>query len=82
MAGIALTALELIGFISGVSMFASLPSIISITCHSGASISLAYLVLDTWDCRLYWWVFGLTSVLPALVEVGVMINVLMLKKNV
>ncbi|KAK8394138.1 hypothetical protein O3P69_006376 [Scylla paramamosain] len=80
-AGIALTALELIGFISGVSMFASLPSIISITCHSGASISLAYLVLDTWDCRLYWWVFGLTSVLPALVEVGVMINVLMLKKN-
>ncbi|XP_045125634.1 transmembrane protein 107-like [Portunus trituberculatus] len=81
-AGIALTALELIGFITGVSMFASLPSIVSIACHSGASVSLAYLVLDSWDCQLYWWVFALTSVLPALVEVGVMVNVLMLKKNV
>ena len=30
MAGIALTALELIGFITGVSMFASLPSIVCI----------------------------------------------------
>ncbi|MPC26726.1 Transmembrane protein 107 [Portunus trituberculatus] len=69
-AGIALTALELIGFIT------------AIACHSGASVSLAYLVLDSWDCQLYWWVFALTSVLPALVEVGVMVNVLMLKKNV
>ncbi|XP_050740159.1 transmembrane protein 107-like [Eriocheir sinensis] len=80
--GIALAALELIGFITGGSMFASLPSIISIACHSGASVSLAYLVLDAWDCRLYWWVFALTSVLPALLEVGVIVNVFMLKKNV
>ncbi|XP_071533944.1 transmembrane protein 107-like [Panulirus ornatus] len=81
-AGIALIALEFIGFISGVSMFTGLTSLISIACHCGASISLAYMVLDSWDCRLYWWVFALTSFFPAMTEIGVMINVLMFKKNV
>ncbi|XP_045621901.1 transmembrane protein 107 [Procambarus clarkii] len=81
-AGLALTALECIGFFTGVSMFTGLVSLISIVCHTGASISLAYMVMDAWDCRLYWWVFGLSSVVPAIIEIGVMINVLMLKKNV
>lgn len=54
----------------------------ALTCHSGASIALSYLVVDVWDCSLYWWIFGLASVLPAVVEVLVFVNVLMLKKNV
>ncbi|KAK3858977.1 hypothetical protein Pcinc_034867 [Petrolisthes cinctipes] len=81
-AGIALTALEFIGFLTGVSMFTGLPALLSLTCHSGASVALAYMVVDVWDCHLYWWVFGLASVLPAVVEVLVFVNVLMLKKNV
>ncbi|KAK8727388.1 hypothetical protein OTU49_017479 [Cherax quadricarinatus] len=81
-AGLALTALEYVGFMTGISMFTGLPSLISIACHTGASISLAYMVMDSWDCQLYWWVFGLTSALPASIEVGVMINVLMLRKSI
>ncbi|XP_037793563.1 transmembrane protein 107-like [Penaeus monodon] len=81
-AGVGLTAIEIIGFMTGISMFTGLASLISIACHCGASVSLAYMVVDSWDCRLYWWIFGLTSVIPALIEVGVMISVLMLKKNV
>ncbi|KAK7070648.1 hypothetical protein SK128_022703 [Halocaridina rubra] len=81
-AGIALLSVEFIGFVTGVSMFTGLASLISILCHSGASISLAFMVIDVWDCRMYWWVFGLCSVLPTLIEVGVITSVLILKKNV
>lgn len=81
-AGIALIAIEFIGFVTGVSMFTGLASLISILCHSCASVSLAYMVIDVWDCRMYWWVFGLASVLPTLIEVGVITSVLVLKKTV
>ncbi|XP_068249645.1 transmembrane protein 107-like [Palaemon carinicauda] len=81
-AGIALIAIEFIGFITGVSMFTGLASLISILCHSGASVSLAYMVIDVWDCRMYWWVFGLTSVIPTLIELAVITSVLVLKKSV
>lgn len=81
-AGVALTAIELIGFITGVSMFTGLVSLISIACHSSASISLSFMILDTWDCNIYWWIFVLCSIIPTLIEAGVMVQVLMLKKKV
>jgi len=47
----------------------------AILCHSGASVALAYLVMDQWDCDLYWIVFALGSALPATVELVVMVGV-------
>lgn len=82
-AGIGLLVIELMGFLSGLSMFGA-PSItlISITAHATASVALAYFALDVWDCDLYWWIFGFCSGLPAFLEVLLMVGVLGLKKAV
>jgi hypothetical protein len=44
-------------------------------------LPIGYFALDVWDCDLYWWIFGLCSGLPALLEIFLMIGVLGLKKN-
>ena len=55
---------------------------------------MAYLILDLWDCRLYWWealwsvtsptrwIFAFCSCVPAVVELIIMVGVLGLKKPV
>ena len=81
-AAIGLLVIEFMGFFSGLSMFGA-PSITltSIIAHATATVALGYFALDVWDCDLYWWIFGLCSGLPALLEIFLMIGVLGLKKN-
>ena len=78
---IGLLVVELVGFLSGVSMFGA-PSVtlLSIAAHASASVALAYFALDVWDCDLYWWIFAFCSALPALAEICLMIGVLGMKK--
>ncbi len=80
---IGLLVIELLGFMSGLSMFgAPTVSLVSIVAHATASVALAYFALDIWDCDLYWWIFVFCSGLPALLEILLMIGVLGLKKSV
>ena len=78
---IGLLVIELLGFLSGISMFAPSVTLLSIAAHASASVALAYFCLDVWDCDLYWWVFGFCSALPAVAEMLLMISVLGLKKS-
>ncbi|KAK7867030.1 hypothetical protein R5R35_005673 [Gryllus longicercus] len=74
-----LLGFELLGFLSGVTMFVPLTAMISIACHGSASILLTYFVLDEWDCHLYWWLFTFCSVLPAVTEAVTILRSLFLK---
>ena len=71
-----------VGFLSGLSMFSPVQSLLSIALHASATVSMAYLILDVWDCGLFWWIFGLCSCFPAVVELTIMVGVLGLKKPV
>jgi len=42
---------------------------------------MAYLILDEWDCNLYWWIFIPCSVLPALTEAALLIGALTTKRS-
>ena len=33
--------------------------------HATATVALAYMMVDVWDCSLYWWVFSACSCIPA-----------------
>eukprot|EP00090_Calanus_glacialis_P020264 TRINITY_DN31182_c0_g1_i1.p1 TRINITY_DN31182_c0_g1~~TRINITY_DN31182_c0_g1_i1.p1 ORF type:complete len:140 (-),score=35.89 TRINITY_DN31182_c0_g1_i1:75-494(-) len=79
---IGLMAIEMVGFLSGLSMFSPVQSLLSIALHASATVSMAYLILDVWDCGLFWWIFGLCSCFPAVVELTIMVGVLGLKKPV
>ena len=79
---IALLAIEMIGFLSGLTMFSPLQSLLSIGTHATATIALAYLILDIWDCNLFWWIFSICSCFPAVVELTIIVGVLGLKKHV
>ena len=63
-------------------MFSAVQSLLSISLHAAASVAMAYLILDTWDCDLFWWIFSLCSVLPAISELTILVGVLGLKKHV
>ena len=77
---IGLLCIELVGFLSGLTMFSSSVALLSIIAHATASVAMGYFALDAWDCNLYWWIFSFCSALPALVEIFVMIGVLGLKR--
>lgn len=79
---IALLAIEMIGFLTGLSMFSPIQSLLSITLHSTATVAMAYLILDIWDCDLFWWIFSLCSCFPAVTELTIMVGVLGLKKHI
>ncbi|MED6274423.1 hypothetical protein CHARACLAT_016191, partial [Characodon lateralis] len=76
-----LFAIELAGFFSGVSMFNSSQSLLSLAAHCSASVSLSFFVFEKWECWTYWVIFACCSVLPAFVEVLLFIAVFGLKKK-
>ncbi len=78
---VGLLLIEMIGFFSGLSMFAPSTTIISIMTHATATVLLTHFCLDVWDCNLYWWIFGFCSALPAMVETLLMIGVLGMRKS-
>ncbi|XP_066220919.1 transmembrane protein 107 isoform X1 [Saccopteryx leptura] len=56
-----LFAVELAGFFSGVSMFNSTQSLISIGAHCSASVALSFFILERWECTVYWYIFVFCS---------------------
>ncbi|XP_062874888.1 transmembrane protein 107 [Trichomycterus rosablanca] len=63
-----LFAVELFGFFSGASMFNTNQGLLSVVCHCSASVSLSFFTFQQWECWVYWIVFSLCSVLPAVCE--------------
>ncbi|XP_068960216.1 transmembrane protein 107 isoform X1 [Petaurus breviceps papuanus] len=72
---------ELAGFFSGVSMFNNTQNLFSIGAHCSAAVSLAFFVLEGWECYIYWYIFAFCSLLPASTEVIMFIAVFVLKKR-
>uniref|UniRef100_A0A670K9N8 Transmembrane protein 107 n=1 Tax=Podarcis muralis TaxID=64176 RepID=A0A670K9N8_PODMU len=53
-----LFAVELAGFLSGVSMFNNVQSLLSTGAHASASVTLLFFLFEQWDSGLYWWIFA------------------------
>ncbi|XP_041094339.1 transmembrane protein 107-like isoform X1 [Polyodon spathula] len=76
-----LFVIELAGFLSGVSMFNSSQSLLSLVAHCSASVCLSFFVFQQWECWTYWYMFGFCSALPAVMEIVIFIAVFGLKKK-
>lgn len=66
---IGLISIELLGFISGVSMFMPTQDMISIFAHCSGTVALAFFIFEAWPCTTFWWIFGFCSVFPAFTEI-------------
>ncbi|XP_055223410.1 transmembrane protein 107 isoform X3 [Gorilla gorilla gorilla] len=73
-ATLGLFAVELAGFLSGVSMFNSTQSLISIGAHCSASVALSFFIFERWECTTY-------CALPAVTEMALFVTVFGLKKK-
>ncbi|XP_060540890.1 transmembrane protein 107 isoform X2 [Pantherophis guttatus] len=76
-----LFVVELAGFLSGVSMFNNLQSLLSTLAHASAGVALLFFLFEQWDASIYWWIFAFCSALPAAVEICLFISVFGLKKK-
>uniref|UniRef100_A0ABM5EJ99 Transmembrane protein 107 n=1 Tax=Pogona vitticeps TaxID=103695 RepID=A0ABM5EJ99_9SAUR len=76
-----LFAVELAGFLSGVSMFNNAQSLLSLAAHCSASICLSFFVFECWETVTYWYIMSFCSALPAAVEIFLLISVFGLKKK-
>uniref|UniRef100_A0A2K5EJH6 Transmembrane protein 107 n=1 Tax=Aotus nancymaae TaxID=37293 RepID=A0A2K5EJH6_AOTNA len=76
-----LFAVELAGFLLGVSMFNSTQSLISIGAHCSASVALSFFIFERWECTTYWYIFVFCSALPAVTEMALFIAIFGLKKK-
>ncbi|XP_052820732.1 transmembrane protein 107-like isoform X1 [Mya arenaria] len=71
-----LFAIELIGFLGGLTMFSSFQALLSMSAHCGASVALAYYIIREWPCDRFWFIFGLCNAFPAFTELLTMAFVL------
>ncbi|KAL8601883.1 hypothetical protein ACOMHN_020618 [Nucella lapillus] len=71
--------IELMGFMGGLTMFATFHSLLSTVTHAGAAVALSYFLFDAWPCDWYWYVFGFCSAFPAFIEVMAGLHVLCFK---
>ncbi|BFZ01442.1 hypothetical protein BsWGS_04481 [Bradybaena similaris] len=76
-----LFAVELIGFVGGVTMFMSFQGLLSTMAHSAAAITLSYFLFDQWPCEWYWYIFGFCSAFPAVTEAIYIIGILCFRKG-
>ncbi|KAM4601518.1 transmembrane protein 107-like isoform 2-T2 [Polymixia lowei] len=76
-----LFSVELVGFFTGVSMFNCSQGLLSLVVHCTAAVSLSFYVFQKWECWTYWVIFAFCSVLPAFVELLLLIAVFGLKKK-
>lgn len=77
---IACVAIELLCFLTGVSMFYPLHSFLSFLSHAIACIGLGLFVLDGWECGLVWWLFAIFTLIPAVSEILLISSVIFFKK--
>ncbi|XP_077998404.1 transmembrane protein 107-like [Glandiceps talaboti] len=78
---IAFLGIEIIGFMSGTSMFIHSQNMISIGAHASGAISLSFYLFEEWPCHIFWWIFGFCSAFPFLTEIVVLIGVLALGRS-
>ncbi|XP_065273461.1 transmembrane protein 107 [Emys orbicularis] len=76
-----LFAVELAGFLSGVSMFNHTQSLLSIGAHTAAAVALLFFLFDQWDSSLYWRIFAFCSALPAAFEILLFVSVFGFKRK-
>ncbi|XP_053211565.1 transmembrane protein 107-like [Panonychus citri] len=74
-----LTLIETINFMIGISMFCPMQCLFSLTAHGSGAFILFYYMMNVWDCDLSWWILGLTTFLPALSEIIIVIRVTIYK---
>lgn len=79
--GLGLMLIELIGFIGGISMFMPFQSMLSVSAHCGACVSLAYFILWEMPCHRYWYIFGFSTAFPALTEIITFIQIVCLRNG-
>ncbi|XP_065425214.1 transmembrane protein 107 isoform X7 [Chrysemys picta bellii] len=76
-----LFAVELSGFLSGVSMFNHTQSLLSLAAHCSASICLSFFVLERWESATYWYILAFCSALPAAFEILLFVSVFGFKRK-
>ncbi|XP_073794587.1 transmembrane protein 107 like isoform X2 [Danio rerio] len=76
-----LLAIELVGFLCGISMFNNNQALLSIGCHSSGSVALLFFMFEQWTCSIYWWIFSFCSVIPALYEMVIVVVVFGCKRK-
>ncbi|XP_042606504.1 transmembrane protein 107 like isoform X1 [Cyprinus carpio] len=76
-----LFAVELVGFLCGISMFNNNQALLSTGCHASGSVALLFFLFEQWTCSIYWWIFGFCSVIPALYEMILFVVVFGFKRK-
>ncbi|XP_044856045.1 transmembrane protein 107 isoform X2 [Mauremys mutica] len=76
-----LFAVELAGFLAGVSMFNKTQSLLSLAAHCSASVSLSFFVVERWESATYWYILAFCSALPAAFEILLFVSVFGFKRK-
>ncbi|KAF8563579.1 hypothetical protein P879_08055 [Paragonimus westermani] len=59
---------ELVGFLSGATMFMVSYNLVSIIFHFSGVISTSFFIVETWNLQSYWYIFVGTICIPLLLE--------------
>ncbi|XP_071946213.1 transmembrane protein 107-like isoform X2 [Antedon mediterranea] len=74
-------AVELIGFLSGVSMFSNFANLVSLFAHASGSAAFSHFVFEEWPIYRLWYIMIFCSFVPGFIEVVVILSVACLKRT-
>lgn len=77
---ITFVSIEILCFLSGLTMFYQLHCFFSFLCHTLACIGLGIFVIDSWECGLVWWIFALFTFLPGFAEILIFSSIIFCKR--
>eukprot|EP00163_Fabomonas_tropica_P000376 TRINITY_DN10229_c0_g1_i2.p1 TRINITY_DN10229_c0_g1~~TRINITY_DN10229_c0_g1_i2.p1 ORF type:complete len:148 (-),score=10.14 TRINITY_DN10229_c0_g1_i2:84-500(-) len=63
-------AIDFVGLCGGFSIFSQVVNLVQIVMHFVGAILTSFYVMEVWHARSLWWIWGFTSLIPAVVEVG------------
>ncbi|CAF0939156.1 unnamed protein product [Brachionus calyciflorus] len=79
---IGILAIELVTFITGITLFNTFQSLISTFLHSSAAISLSIMVFFKWCSVDFWYIFGFCSCIPFIFEIIFLIGIWLFKRTI
>jgi len=71
--------LDLVGLLSGASLFFSRANVLQIWCHFAGGCLIAAMIEQTWSYQYIWMALALTQLPTAIVEVAILVAIFGLK---
>jgi hypothetical protein len=76
---VVMIGIDLLGLVSGMTLFFGFVNLVHIVLHSIGTILTSFFIIETWHYMAIWWIWGVFSCIPTIIEILAILSVTCLK---